>query len=150
MLDRVGKKYGIQFSWNGMCSSALDSLRLVLWAQTKGKNEELMAALGWRHHGNDQQLANHEVLLASAAEAGLDPREAKEVLNSRRFEKELLESSTQWTRKTVTPAGQGMLVSGIPVLIFRSGGCQETLQGSVPQSEVEAALARLEAQARDR
>jgi len=29
----------LRFSWNGMCSSAMDSLRLVIWAQTLGKSE---------------------------------------------------------------------------------------------------------------
>lgn len=88
MLDRVAPKYGIKFSWNGLCSSAMDSLRLVLWAQTLGKNEEFMAALGWRHHGEDQQLANHQVLLDAAEEAGLDRQEAKKVLDSGSFRKE--------------------------------------------------------------
>jgi len=146
MLDRVGPQYGIKFSWNGMCSSAMDSLRLVLWAQTLGKSEEFMAALGWRHHGEDQQLANHQVLLDAAEEAGLNRHEAQKVLDSQRFRKELAESSSTWMRKTMTPAGRGVYMSGIPVLIFRSGWMEEKLQGSVPQSEIEQVLLKLEAQ----
>ncbi|CAE7862479.1 unnamed protein product, partial [Symbiodinium sp. KB8] len=115
MLNRIGPKYGIQFSWNGTSSSAMDSLRLLLWAQSQGKNEELMAALGWRHHSEDQQLANHKVLLDSVAEAGLDKAEAKKVLESTRFQRELQECSSLWLRKTLAPAGYGVMVSGIPV-----------------------------------
>eukprot|EP00913_Durusdinium_trenchii_P002035 g1881.t1 len=39
LLDRVAQKYDITYSWTGRCSSAMDSLRLVLWAQSLGKNE---------------------------------------------------------------------------------------------------------------
>lgn len=146
MLDRVAPKYGIKFSWNGLCSSAMDSLRLVLWAQTLGKNEEFMAALGWRHHGEDQQLANHQVLLDAAEEAGLDRQEAKKVLDSGSFRKDLAEASSSWLRKTMTSAGRGSYVSGIPLLIFRCGWMEESLQGSVPQADIEKVLMKLEAQ----
>eukprot|EP00439_Symbiodinium_sp_Y106_P037566 s6677_g4.t1 len=78
-----------------------------------------MAALGWRHHSEDQQLANHQVLLDSVAEAGLDKAEAKKVLESTRFQRELQECSSLWLRKTLAPAGYGVMVSGIPVLVFR-------------------------------
>ncbi|CAE7487500.1 unnamed protein product [Symbiodinium sp. CCMP2456] len=155
MLNRIGPKYGIQFSWNGTSSSAMDSLRLLLWAQSQGKNEELMAALGWRHHSEDQQLANHKVLLDSVEEAGLDKAEAKKVLESTRFQRELQECSSLWLRKTLAPAGYGVMVSGIPVLVFRPAqqdGRQrlqeEILRGSIPQSDVDRVLQRLEASIR--
>ncbi|CAK9107649.1 DSBA domain-containing protein [Durusdinium trenchii] len=105
-----------------------------------------MAALGWRHHGEDQELANHQVLLDAAAEAGLDREEARKVLDSKRFSQELAESSRTWLRKTMSPSGFGM-VSGIPVLIFRAPWrSEEILQGSVPQSDIEQLLRKLEVQ----
>eukprot|EP00930_Biecheleria_cincta_P033934 TRINITY_DN23484_c0_g1_i1.p2 TRINITY_DN23484_c0_g1~~TRINITY_DN23484_c0_g1_i1.p2 ORF type:complete len:161 (+),score=43.61 TRINITY_DN23484_c0_g1_i1:1146-1628(+) len=149
MLNRVGPMYGVKYSWDSRCSSAIDSLRLVLWAQSQGKNEELMAALGWRHFGEDQQLADRQVLLAAVEEAGLDRQQAEQMLDRGGYNQELASVSAYWLGQTMVDAGGGMVVSGIPVLIFKSTNpkqrSQEKLHGSIPQHDIEAALRRLEA-----
>lgn len=149
MLNRVGPMYGVKYSWDSRCSSAFDSLRLVLWAQSQGKNEEFMAAIGWRHFGEDKQLADRQELLAAAEEAGLDRQQAEQVIDRGRFQRELAETTNHWLAKTMVDAGGGMMVSGIPVLIFKSTNprqkTEDKLHGSIPQHDIEAALRRLEA-----
>lgn len=149
MLNRVGPMYGVKYSWDSRCSSAFDSLRLVLWAQSHGKNEEFMAAIGWRHFGEDKQLSDRQELLAAVEEAGLDRQEAEQVLDRGGFQRELQETTGHWLAKTMVDAGGGMMVSGIPVLIFKSTNpkqkTEEKLHGSIPQHDIEAALRKLEA-----
>lgn len=81
-LEHEAAKYNIRYSFDGALTNTRDSLRLVLWAQTLGKNEELMAALGSRHFGEDAHMADHKVLLAAVREVGLDVEEATRVLAS--------------------------------------------------------------------
>lgn len=143
----------MKFSWTGKTSSAMDSLRLVLWAQSKGRNEEFMAALGWRHFGHGMKLADWSVLTDAAAEAGLDRVEALEVLKSRRFERDLEVDMIKFTRDRPECASIEARVSGawgaIPVFTFRTTnpsftGKAETLAGSQPQEAFEGVLERLE------
>jgi len=84
-LKRQGQLYDVKFDFEGALTNTYDSLRLVLWAQTLGLNEELMTAYGWRHFGHNQLMADHTVLLAAAEEAGLDVQQAKNVLESDAF-----------------------------------------------------------------
>lgn len=148
---RVGKMYDVKYSWTGMTSAQTDSLRLVLWAQTLGLNEEFMAALGWRHYGHGARLADHKVLLEAAEEAGLDRAEAKAVLNSRRYGKELMDVSMEYSKKTMLPGPGGeenAQMGAIPMFLFSVAGYpalrEERLQGSHPQQAFEDILERLE------
>lgn len=122
----AGRHYDVKYCWTGMTSSALDSLRLVLWAQSQGLNEEFMAALGWRHFGHGMQLADHSVLADAAAEAGLSRFGALTVLRSKTLMKELEEVSLpllEDVRKSIDmPKGlpQWEGVGALPFLKFRT------------------------------
>lgn len=151
MLNRVGKMYDVKYCWTGMTSPQTDSLRLVLWAQSEGKNEELMAAMGWRHYGHGARLADHKVLLDAAEEAGLDRAEASAVLKSHRFAEELYDTNVEWSKQTMLPNpgdAQGATMGAIPMVLFRIAGrpkkTEERLQGSHPQQSFEDVLERLE------
>ena len=48
-LQFRGQQHNVSFSFDGAVTNTRDSLRLVLWAQSLGRNEQLMTALGWRH-----------------------------------------------------------------------------------------------------
>lgn len=150
----VGAEYDVEYSWKGLCSSAMDSLRLVLYAQSQGLNEEFMAALGWRHFGQDGELADRRVLLGAAEEAGLPRAGAREVLDSDRYSRELVETIAAAQEETILEApgaaGAGAVMSAIPMLIFRTSSgkgkdFKEKLHGSLPQQEIEALLQRIEA-----
>lgn len=143
----LGERYDIKYCWKGMTSTAWDSLRLVLWAQTLGLNEEFMAALGWRHFGRAARLADHAVLADAAEEAGLDREQAMAVLKSERYSAELQQGMKKW-QKDITMVDTGL--SALPCFIFRSTNPEHTeverLQGSLPQSQFEEVFRKLEAQ----
>mmetsp|Transcript_117296 Transcript_117296/g.378550 ORF Transcript_117296/g.378550 Transcript_117296/m.378550 type:complete len:156 (+) Transcript_117296:281-748(+) len=152
----MGSEYNTTYSWRGMTSCALDSLRLVLWAQSQGRNEEFMEALGWRHFAQDALLADHKVLTEAAEEAGLSRESAAKVLQSGAFAEELekgIQEYAPYTRCKV-PATDGddgeLAVAALPTFVFRTTsprhkGQLELLQGSRPQEEFEKLLMRLEA-----
>lgn len=76
-LRSEADKYNIKYSFDGALTNTRDSLRLVLWAQAcYGRNEELMTALGARHFGQDERMADHKVLLDAVRDIGLDADEA--------------------------------------------------------------------------
>mmetsp|Transcript_19117 Transcript_19117/g.40648 ORF Transcript_19117/g.40648 Transcript_19117/m.40648 type:complete len:137 (+) Transcript_19117:130-540(+) len=132
-----------------MTSSAMDSLRMVLFAQEYGRNEEFMAALGWRHFGHGHRLVNHGVLLDAAEEAGLDRAKASAVLKGGAYEEELLKCMAEYQPKTSEDIGLGPFMGGIPMFLFttthpRFSGRALRLQGSNPQQAFEEILEQLE------
>ena len=110
-LQARGAERGVAFSFDGAVTNTRDSLRLVLWAQSLGRNEQLMTALGWRHFGEDMLMADRRVLLDACEEAGLARRAAADVLDSGAFGDDVDASHTSWN--------QLRRVTGIPVIIFR-------------------------------
>lgn len=140
-LDEVAPAFNIRYSWAGLQSNTVDSLRLVLWAQEEhGKNEELMAALGWRHFSHDMLLSDHDVLLDACEEAGLDREEARGVLRSNRYREETLRSFKEWQSPD----------QSIPRFHFRSTNPVVDhvtyISGSQPVEVFEKVLRRLESE----
>lgn len=151
MLNRVGDMYDVKYCWTGMTSPQTDSLRLVLWAQSQGLNEELMSALGWRHYGQGARLADHKVLLDAVEEAGMDRAEASRVLKSTRYLEELDEMTQDFGRQTMLAVPgdeENSTMGAIPMILFRIAGrpkrTEERLQGSHPQQAFEEILEKLE------
>lgn len=132
-----------------MTSSPVDSLRMVLWSQSFGFNEEFMAALGWRHFSRGQKIADHSVLADAAAEAGLDREDAMKVLKSERYTQELFAGMMNWKKDIEVDNMSGM--TAIPCFLFRTTNPKwshkdpERLQGSTPQPMFEQVLRNLEA-----
>ena len=81
LMER-GAKRGIEFSFDGPVTNSRDSLRLVMYAQKLGRNEELMTALGWRHFSRDALLTDRRTLLDACEEAGLARAGCAAVLDS--------------------------------------------------------------------
>ena len=105
-LKLRGARTGVHFSFDGAVTNTRDSLRLVMWAQKWGRNEELMTALGWRHFGEDLEMGDRDVLLAACDEAGLDRAAASAVLDSDDFGDEVERSHvcyTQWRKEQGIP-----------------------------------------------
>mmetsp|Transcript_14756 Transcript_14756/g.45726 ORF Transcript_14756/g.45726 Transcript_14756/m.45726 type:complete len:226 (-) Transcript_14756:38-715(-) len=109
-LHRQGAEHGVRFSFDGPVTNSRSSLRLVLWAQSLGRNEELMAALGWRHFGEDAPLSDPTTLLDSCVEAGLDRTAAAAVLAGDDYGDAVDASHAAW-------AGLRKL-QGIPLCVF--------------------------------
>ena len=71
----TGRAHGIAFSYGGDIGNTFDSHRLVAWAtRSHGLRaaNELMEQLFRRYFELEQNLAERDVLLSAAAEAGLD------------------------------------------------------------------------------
>jgi len=154
LLDAIALQYNVKYSWEGRCSSARDSLRLVLWAQSHGRNEEFMSALGWRHFSKDLLLGDRNMLLDAVVEAGLDREEADQVLKMGCFAEEVQATIDEYQPLIFAPMdgpnGETALTLAIPMLIFCTTNPRfadrepERLCGSVPQVEIEAVLRVLE------
>ncbi len=85
-----GADVGFEFApgGRGRVWNTLDAHRLIYWAGEEGKPGQqlsLKRALMEAYHGRAQSPANKEVLLKAAAEAGLNERRAREVLEGDEF-----------------------------------------------------------------
>ena len=148
-LKERGAERGVAFSFDGAVTNTRDSLRLVLWAQSLGRNEQLMTALGWRHFGADMEMADRRVLLDACAEAGLSRTAARSILDGDAYGSEVDASHGSWSALR--------RVSGIPVVVFRcyfphvdyAPSPELRFDGSVAVSAYGDALAKLERLARE-
>ena len=149
-LKERGAERGVAFSFDGAVTNTRDSLRLVLWAQSLGRNEQLMTALGWRHFAADMEMADRRVLLDACAEAGLSRTAARSILDDGdAYGSEVDASHGSWSAMR--------RVSGIPVVVFRcyfphvdyAQSPELRFDGSVAVSAYGDALAKLERLARE-
>jgi predicted DsbA family dithiol-disulfide isomerase len=108
------------------------------------KGERMWRALSERYFEGKHtkihpiRLDNHALLIECAEEAGLDPVEAKRVLSTNVYEKEVTES---------VMAIQRSGVNSIPVLIFEAEGVEEPVvhHGSGSTAEFSRILLKLDA-----
>ncbi|KAI5819048.1 thioredoxin-like protein [Pyronema omphalodes] len=79
-LGAAGAENGIKFSFNGKTGNTRDSHRLIELAKSKGKGNDVVSRLFAAYFENEQDITDHEVLVNSAKEAGLDENEVREWL----------------------------------------------------------------------
>jgi predicted DsbA family dithiol-disulfide isomerase len=94
---------GFEFNQNAdsRIYNTFDAHRLLHWAQGTGKQQALKHALFKANFTDNADVADHEVLIAAAAKAGLDAGDAREVLTSPRFAQEVREAEKQWTSRGI-------------------------------------------------
>lgn len=125
-IRQMGAELGFTFAggpeariWN-----TFDCHRLLHWAGRAGRQQALKEALFAAHFTRGEALAEPAVLVAAAAEAGLDPEAAGEVLASGRYADEVRTESAFWRDQGITavPAivfdGQYAVLGGQPVDTF--------------------------------
>eukprot|EP00656_Telonema_subtile_P058004 TRINITY_DN9691_c0_g1_i2.p2 TRINITY_DN9691_c0_g1~~TRINITY_DN9691_c0_g1_i2.p2 ORF type:complete len:184 (+),score=55.03 TRINITY_DN9691_c0_g1_i2:113-664(+) len=108
-MQAMGAPLGITFDFEGEVGNSLDSLRLLMWAGTQDKQEELAGILAEGHFQQRRSVADHGVLLDACESAGLSREAAAEVLDSESFGKEVMEQYEDI---------QGQGVHSIPLFIF--------------------------------
>ena len=104
--------------------NTFDAHRLLHWAEGSGHQAELKHKLleAYFTHGLDP--SNQEVLVTAAANAGLDPDEAREVLTSGRYTEEVRAAEDLWRSRGISsvPAviinGKYLISGGQPVEAF--------------------------------
>jgi len=92
MLE-TGRQEGINFSYNGKIGSTFDSHRLLYFAgqQPDGekKQNDLINVLFKAYFEQEQDLADHQVLIRAAEQAGFDKDQVKTFLESDEAKKEV-------------------------------------------------------------
>ncbi|EEF24525.1 protein disulfide oxidoreductase, putative [Ricinus communis] len=81
--------------------NTFDGHRLIAWAQEKGRQPEVKAALLKAYFTDGQNIADRKVLADVAASVGLDRAEASEVLASDRFVQEVREEEALWVQRGI-------------------------------------------------
>jgi predicted DsbA family dithiol-disulfide isomerase len=81
--------------------NTFDAHRLLTWAMAQGKQRPLEEALMTAYFTELKNLGDPEVLIAAAETAGLDGREAREVLASDRYADEVRAEEAVWKQRGV-------------------------------------------------
>ena len=105
----------VGFAFNQSSSSRIyntfDAHRLLHLAQGTGKQQALKHALFHANFADNANVSDHAVLLAIASAAGLDPDEAREVLETGRFAEEVRKAEALWLSRGIQ-AVPGIVING--------------------------------------
>lgn len=98
-LAAQGKGYGIDFQFDkALTFNTWDAHRLIQWAKTLKKGNELKGALMTAYFSTGTDLSKQENLLQVVEQVGLDASRAKQILESNAFSQEVqqdIEASRQ-------------------------------------------------------
>ena len=95
-LTERGRAYGIRFAFDrSVYFNTLDSHRLWQWSKLSGRENEFKEAVFLAHFTEGRDLSDPLELIATAAVAGLNPEDAKQVLESGAFANEVEEDIYQ-------------------------------------------------------
>jgi len=147
-LDQhIGRKYGadpqqlaasrdavrqraasVGFAFNSSATShvynTFDAHRLLHWAGLQGRQQQLKKILFRANFTDDANIANHEVLVALAVEAGLDAGQARDVLASGRYAAEVRAAEQLWQSRGINSVpgivieGKWLISGGQPPEVF--------------------------------
>lgn len=136
-LVQQGKEYGLDFRFDIARSiNTFNAHRLIHWANTKGKANELKEAFMINHFTKGVDLSVPNNLLTVVAEVGLDLTEAKQILASTAYKQEV--------ERDIKLAEQ-LGITGVPFFIING---KATISGAqsdmVFKNELTAALSNLE------
>lgn len=113
--------------------NTFDSHRLLHWAGLEGKQAAMKHALLKAYFTDGLNIANREVLVKKAEEAGLDPRAAREVLESGRYAEDVRQEEQSWIS-----AG----INSVPAVIVNR---QYLISGGQPPEVFEESLRQIAA-----
>lgn len=122
-IREYGEALGIEFNFDRIEKSpnTLDSHRLVRWAGTAGCQNEMVDILFRRYFTDAEDIGSHDVLLAAAAEAGMDTDIVADLLSGD-ADRELIRREDAMARQ--------MGIQGVPSFVINSKwvmvGAQET------------------------
>lgn len=113
--------------------NTFDSHRLLHWAGLEGKQAAMKHALLKAYFTDGLNIADREVLVKKAEEAGLDPRAAREVLESGRYAEDVRQEEQSWIS-----AG----INSVPAVIVNR---QYLISGGQPPEVFEESLRQIAA-----
>jgi len=82
--------------------NTFDAHRLLHWAAIEGRQSALKHALFEAYFTRGLNPSDHEVLVATAREAGLDPDAARDVLTSGRYAQDVRAAERHWQAAGIT------------------------------------------------
>jgi predicted DsbA family dithiol-disulfide isomerase len=97
----AGVGFDIHTSDDSRIYNTFDAHRLLFWSKTKGKQEPLELALFKAYFTDGENVSDAEVLAAAALSVGLDAEEARDVLSSGRYAKEVRDAQQLWLSRGI-------------------------------------------------
>jgi predicted DsbA family dithiol-disulfide isomerase len=82
--------------------NSFDAHRLLHWAGLEGRQIALKEALFTAYFTRNDNIADPEILVATAESVGLDGAAARTVVTSGRYRDEVLEAEQRWVRSGIT------------------------------------------------
>lgn len=125
-IRQRGEQVGFRFDMDkrGRIYNTFDAHRLLHWAGQQGRQRELKHALLRAYFSEGQDPSDHAVLVQAAEQAGLDYREASEVLASGRYAEETRAEEQAYLEQGIhsVPAvivnGRYLIQGGQPAEVF--------------------------------
>ncbi len=110
-MTKLGADLGFDFRFTPdmRMHNTFNAHQLLHWADTQGRKNDLEMALFTAHFTDGRNLSDSGVLADVAGEIGLDPVEARAVLEDQRFASEVRQEQNFWIQ-------QG--ISGVPAMVF--------------------------------
>jgi len=119
-----GAAVGFTFGQRARIYNTFDAHRLLHWAGLQGRQQQLKKILFRANFTDDANIANHEVLVALAVEAGLDAGQARDVLASGRYAAEVRAAEQLWQSRGINSVpgivieGKWLISGGQPPEVF--------------------------------
>lgn len=134
-----GAELGFTFNMEkrGRIYNTFDAHRLLHWAELEGRQHALKTALFTAYFTDGRNPNDRDVLIDVATQAGLDPAQAREVLESGRYADEVRQHEQFYQQ-------QG--ISAVPSVIINN---KYLIQGGQPVEVFEQALRKIAAESKD-
>lgn len=136
MIRQRGEAVGFTFDMarRGRIYNTFDAHRLLHWAESQGRQHALKLALFEAYFTHCEDPGSRELLLRVAAQVGLDPTEARRILESGEYADEVRESELFFQR-----AG----IRSVPAIVINQ---RHLISGGQPPEVFERALREIAAQ----
>lgn len=121
-LSEAGAKVGFEFAFRdgSRMHNTFNAHQLLHWADQQERMHDLKQALFSAHFSHNRNLSDKAVLVAIAAEIGLDSIEARAVLEDQRFAEEVRNAEHILQKRGV---------QGVPAIIFNQRHLVSGAQG---------------------
>jgi predicted DsbA family dithiol-disulfide isomerase len=130
-LRERGASVGFEFGDRTRVWNTFDAHRLLHWAGLQGRQRELKHALLRAYHTRGENPGAPDVLQRAAVEAGLDPEQAREVVQSGRYAQDVREREAYY---------QQLGIRSVPSVIIDD---QHLIEGGQPPEVFEQALRQI-------
>ena len=114
--------------------NTFDAHRLLHWAESEGRQQELKHALFETYFTDQLSPADHDVLVAAAEKAGLNGEAAREILASGRYAQEVRDAEQLWRSRGI---------SSVPAIVIDG---RYLISGGQPPEAFEQALRKIAAE----